>query len=210
MRRRILYFSLAVCTSVSLPAAPMVSWDGNGHTYELVPDILTWTAAKTGAVARTFGGETGYLATITSQAEQDFVYSSFVQPGVHSAWIGLTDSELFGGQESGGVEHPGAPYWVWITGEPVVYTDWLTGEPNNLLHGPEGEDFAELVFTNTDGTPGRWNDLPDAYSDGKVRYYLVEYSVVPEPSTLALLSIGALAFVARVKTTPRGLEAAPL
>ena len=117
-------------------------------------------------------GVFGHLATITSAEENAFIQSAFNDGLRHSAWIGLTDDEAYGGQESGGPSNPGAPYWVWVTGEPVAYTNWIAGAPNNQLHIPEGEDYTEFVFENQ----GEWNDLPD-FQPHLRDFYLIEYDV---------------------------------
>src|SRR5262245_57906438 len=90
-----------------------VTWDvqqgGNGHTYVIRPVANpgdSWDESRLAAQA-----EGGYLATITSQAEQDFlvntvlptdtaVYSVFYQPWGY--WLG--------GQR-------GTAGWSWVTGE---------------------------------------------------------------------------------------------
>ena len=78
---------------------------GNDHWYEHVSAGATWTAANTAATARG-----GYLATVTSAAENTFV-NGFLPPTVE-AWVGgyqdrsgLTFSEPLGG-------------WRWVTSEP--------------------------------------------------------------------------------------------
>lgn len=204
-------------------AGPIVSWGGNGHTYEVVEEIVDWIQANSMAMSMTYLGQPGYLASITGQAEQDFIFSAFSSPGLHAVWIGLTDNEAFGGSESGSTANPASPYWVWTSGEPVIYTYWVTSAngsiaaPNNQLHIPEGEDYGELVFTNTDGTPGRWNDLPSSYFDGNKRYLLVEYdtAIVPEPTSMALYVVGLVSLMAITslrsfsKRAISGLEVAP-
>jgi hypothetical protein len=80
-----------------------VAQGGNGDYYELVlPDSsqnsYTWTQARQAAYGMTYNGMQGYLATVTSQGENDFLganFSSYLAdlhgPGQHSiyAWIGL-------------------------------------------------------------------------------------------------------------------------
>jgi len=100
----------------------------NGHSYYRSTTSATWTAAKT---ACTNMG--GHLVTITSAAENNFVFNTWP-----SGWIGFTD-EVVEGQ------------WRWVTGESVTYTNWNGGEPNNAGN----EDYAQFV------SGGRWNDLPN-------------------------------------------------
>jgi hypothetical protein len=53
--------------------APNAYW-GNGHYYEYV-DVRYWSGdAKNAADSRTWQGLTGYLATVTSQGENDFIH----------------------------------------------------------------------------------------------------------------------------------------
>lgn len=135
----------------------------NGHYYELVESSRSWASAKAAAESRTHLGITGHLATIGGQAENDFLQNAFNDGQIHAAWIGLTDDEAFGGQESGGPANSGAPFWVWVTGEPVNYTNWIAGAPNNQFN----EDYAEFVF---DGN-GVWNDLGTGASENRTRLH---------------------------------------
>jgi len=118
-------------------AAPVVwpvAGGGNGHAYDLIVTSLLWTEAKIDAEARG-----GHLATITSQAEQDFIEANFAPLPTPNTWIGFTDNEAFGGSEAGTNPTVG---WVWITGEPFVFTNWdlAQNEPNNNHNGAE-EDY---------------------------------------------------------------------
>lgn len=179
------YYPLALAVIVAtgfsscLSAAPVL-WSsadgGNDHYYELVlQSNLPWQSAKTLAEASSYLGASGYLATITSQAENDFIVNAFSN-SILSAWIGLTDSEQFGGSESS---------FVWITGEPLQYTNWRGGEPNNTDHGSGlGEDFGEIILWETFSGYGQWNDLDETYQQSFS--YLVEYDVVPEVNAIYL------------------------
>ena len=100
----------------------------NGHSYYRSTGSMTWTAAR--QACQSMGG---YLVTITSAAENNFVFNTWP-----SGWIGFTD-EVVEGQ------------WRWVTGESVTYTNWNGGEPNNS----NNEDYAQFV------NGGRWNDLPN-------------------------------------------------
>jgi hypothetical protein len=114
----------------------------------------------------------GYLVSILSQAEHDFLVATFGSS--QDYWIGFTDEALEG-------------TWVWTSGEPVAYTNWSPGEPNDFW----GEDYAVMNWL-FDGT---WNDL----SEGSSLQGIVEYDnagggggVIPEPSTWALIAAGLL------------------
>ena len=100
----------------------------NGHSYYRSTGTATWTTARANCAAMG-----GYLVTITSAAEQSFIFN--IWP---SGWIGLTDEVTEG-------------TWRWVTGETYSYKNWNSGEPNNAGN----EDYVQFVSN------GRWNDLPN-------------------------------------------------
>ena len=59
----------------------------NGHYYEYVSTALTWTSAKAAADECSLYGLKGYLATVTSQTENDFIKEKLSADG----WLGGTD-----------------------------------------------------------------------------------------------------------------------
>ena len=105
--------------------------DFTNHTYQLITATLTWHQAKADAEARG-----GHLATITSQAELDYVRSLGVLAGFDSYWLGGTDEAQEG-------------VWTWVTGEPWNFTNWQPGEPNN--QGSES-------YLTAGSSEHRWND----------------------------------------------------
>ena len=109
-----------------------------GHFYRLLPAGLTWKAAQT--QANLMGGN---LATIGSQAEQDFVVDTF-GPFADRMWIGMTDRR----RESD---------FRWVNGESVKYTNWMRGQPNNY----QGQDYVEI---NVVWGRGKWNDMANAFN----------------------------------------------
>eukprot|EP00697_Spironema_sp_BW2_P017615 gnl/Spiro4/9363_TR4939_c0_g1_i1.p3 gnl/Spiro4/9363_TR4939_c0_g1~~gnl/Spiro4/9363_TR4939_c0_g1_i1.p3 ORF type:complete len:139 (+),score=45.20 gnl/Spiro4/9363_TR4939_c0_g1_i1:547-963(+) len=116
---------------------------GNKHCYMLVGMRKGFAAAE--QHCESLGG---YLATITSGAEMEFI-SGF--PLVHDygdmdgPWIGYSDARIEG-------------QWQWVNGEvgvldnDVVYTNWAPDQPDN---GAGGEDCAFL----SGGSKGTlWSD----------------------------------------------------
>ena len=109
----------------------------NGHWYERFDTTMTWHEAKAFCDAKG-----GYLATVTSQTENDFVYGNLAALGTPQwSWLGATD-ELAEGT------------WKWVTPEPFSYTNWAGGEPNNC-----NTENHLMYFTLPDGRAGTWNDL---------------------------------------------------
>lgn len=147
----------------------------NGHYYEYVaaPGI-TWTDAKAAAEARTYGGLTGYLATITSAAENAFVATKCAgyawlggsDAGHHKEWYWVTGPEAGSKfcQESifGGVEYT----------EEGWYQNFAPGEPDNGIFG--GEDYLYMY-----PIVGTWNDSPN-YTD-YIQGFMVEYGTEFHP-----------------------------
>ncbi len=176
-------------TAIALPIAFA------GHSYDLISFSGTWADARDDAALQTFLGDAGYLVTITSSAENAFLLSTFDSGSDSFAWIGASDESVEG-------------QWRWVVGPeagtqfsqgatptaPFNFANWGPVEPNN----DGNEDFAvfNLGFTSGAGTaPGEWGDTK-ADAAG-VSHYLVEYNVVPEPSTGLLLALGLALLSAR-------------
>ncbi len=147
-----------------------VFFTDNGHLYEYVSYTANWQNAKTNAESRTKYGATGYLTTITSQAENDFVAARLLNAG----WMGASDVTTEGD-------------WKWVTGPESTtsfwsgasngsavsgrYANWGTGEPNDS----GGEDCGQFLT----GGSGKWNDLPCASMT--LPGYVAEYGSVSSP-----------------------------
>lgn len=174
---------------ISRPAAAVpIEWPGTGHWYELFADPIGWSVAKRFAESQEHIGLSGYLVTVTSQAENDFlctILDSLVENPDHdfdsACWLG--------GYQPAGSTEPGGG-WQWVTGEPWGFTNWNAGEPNDF--GGSEDRLAMYTKYAEAGDPlGTWNDAPGDY-----RYvFVIEYS--PEPATLLLLVLGGLAALRR-------------
>lgn len=108
----------------------------NGHYYYVydIDTITDWNMAQEYCEA-----QGGYLATITSQEENDFLFSYMKQEGYSSAYFGFSDSANEG-------------TWTWCNGEQSSYTNWHSGEPNNEN---QSENYALFYYKYSDGS---WND----------------------------------------------------
>lgn len=95
----------------------------NGHYYKVVNESLYWSEAREKCEE-----EGGYLATITSQEEQNFVADLIEVKGEKkNYWLGGTDNEEEG-------------VWRWITGEDWSYTNWRENQPDNRDNEDEDGD----------------------------------------------------------------------
>lgn len=132
----------------------------NGHLYKFISGTIDWNNAFTAAQAQTAYGVSGYLATITSLAENAFVSGRLTGDG----WIGGSDSDVedewrwVSGPESG------TNFWNGTDGgSSPTYASWAGGEPNQS----GDEDCAQTYVAS-----GNWNDLP---CDATVAGYVVEF-----------------------------------
>ncbi len=137
---------------ISLVEPGEVFFEGNDHLYEYIVGVTTWQQANTAAGLLERYGATGYLTTITSQEENDFVAERLLGAG----WMGASDV---------GVED----VWKWVAGPesgttfwngdqsgsvvPGQYENWNGSEPND---SGNNEDCGQFLS----GGSGFWNDLP--------------------------------------------------
>lgn len=113
----------------------------NGHYYYIY-DFAGLSPDESNTWENAFGyceGVNGYLATVTSQEENDFLFSYMKQEGYSSAYFGFSDSTNEG-------------TWTWCNGEQSSYTNWHSNEPNGEN---SNEDYALFYYKYSDGT---WND----------------------------------------------------
>ena len=169
--------SLISLSPVVAQAAPIqwtVGSGGNGHWYEFISTPTTAPNAFTAASGMSYLGMQGYLATITSAAENTFVSSTVA--GGALAWLGGSDA----GSEG---------IWKWVAGpeagQTFTYTNWAGGEPNNA---GIGEHYVHTNWLSA----GKWNYHGPSQYPSQANGYVVEYSAVPEPATLGLLASGLM------------------
>ncbi len=158
----------------------------NGNFYKLVNNgnNINWTDAKNAASSSSYFGLHGYLVTVTSAQENNFLVS-LIQS---LSWLGASDSA----QES---------IWRWVTGCEGLedngqgrhfsnqqgncgsvlgsglsvnsnFVNWYNSEPND--NGCD-EDYAHFLTNPL----GMWNDYPNSSTLVNVPSYIVEYGCMP-------------------------------
>jgi hypothetical protein len=226
--------SLAATTpAFAWTSAPARNPD-NGHYYAFFNGAddgdsfglpaMPFAAALTRAASMSHLGVPGHLATITSQAEQDFVLKQYKVPRSSPFktwdyfWLAASDAAVEGewrwitGTEVGEIFWRGSADSLGnVTGQSFGYQNWTKSvsgsefyEPNNLpsnrSRNPEGEDYLALYLNRLETTsrPSFWNDVIGLDDGGgfSPRLAIVEFSPVPEPASGALIASAVLAFAA--------------
>jgi len=137
---------------------------GNGHIYTVFSNqSISWADAVSASSSSSFGDSTGYLATVTSQEEQDFFYRLN-----KSVWLGLSDEASEGTFE-------------WVTGPesgtvirtpsgnvPDVFEKWASGQPNN-----NGGNEHYVGFYRPSGQYYGWRDYEQ--TSNEIYGYVTEY-----------------------------------
>ena len=84
---------------------PYQQYTVNSHYYAVVTasPTLSWSQAKDTAAAMSFNGQQGYLATVTTQGEWDFIRTTVVTGTQDTVWVGGSDAAVEG-------------QWRWVTG----------------------------------------------------------------------------------------------
>ncbi len=144
---------VAVVACASAQDTPWVRWSGNGNWYKgvLVPSGIAWSEAD--VAARQQGG---YLVTLTSSAENAFVFDLIRDKRFWSKNLfnGANVGPWIGFFRTGNDPDP-TKNWNWLTGETSTFRAWYPGEPNN-----SGGDENRAAFYNFDSNPiAAWNDL---------------------------------------------------
>jgi hypothetical protein len=186
MKNNFLPLALATFTFFvsNVANATLMQWSsadgGNDHWYELTTETTNEFDARDNALTSSHNGELGYLVTITSQSEQNFIKALI---GNTRAWIGASDAESEGD-------------WVWMDGPEsglaLSYNFWAPGEPNDWSIG---EDYAAINWRSN----GSWNDYGTPASNIYIAS-VVEYNnsvAVPEPSTFAIFALGMMGLASR-------------
>jgi hypothetical protein len=153
------------------------------HFYEYVSGNTSWTNSYTNASNKSYFGRVGYLATVLSEAENNFIWKLMA----NDAWFGASDDYNYINTAKGttffATQSAAEGKWHWVTGPEKgqnfsngntpsttlvsgMYHKWAGGEPNGT-----SEAFGQFYSSNL----GQWNDLSNSNLPG----YICEYGDMP-------------------------------
>jgi hypothetical protein len=153
------------------------------HFYEYVSGTTSWTNSYTNASNKSYFGRVGYLATVLSEAENNFIWKLMA----NDAWFGASDDYNYINTAKGTTffasQSAAEGKWHWVTGPEKgqnfsngntpsttlvsgMYHKWAGGEPNGT-----SEAFGQFYSSNN----GQWNDLANSNLPG----YICEYGDMP-------------------------------
>jgi len=184
---------LLIVSSLAV-AQPVAQGTFNFYTYIAVeaPNGITWSDAEANAIA--MGGQ---LASITSAAQDQFIYSLVSSEASLWAREGGNPNGAGIGPWIGGYRQPANPggSFQWIDGAAFSYSNWANGEPNDF----GGNENYIIFYSNTGSLMNdSWNDYPNVTPDPNhlgpdPHGYVVE--VVPEASATNLFLLGGIGLV---------------
>jgi len=181
----------------------VVRWDtsdeftlanGETHTYEVVylPEGgINWVQAR--YLAEEAGG---YLATVTSDEEAEFLLSLVQDEKYWFQWDEthnyIMNGPFLGGYQPAGSDEPDGN-WQWVSGEPFDYTNWaydgMAGDedsrPNDQPNDATGNQNV-IALGEVNIPVSTWGDFPhrlSSYNDpneGGVYGFIIEYDQAPQ------------------------------
>ena len=162
--------------------------DGTTHYYRFVPDDVVFfntARVRAASASNAYFGVPGYLATVTSRAENTFLAEKFNDNGgAPAGWLGGWDRNLDGTANEG--------KWIWMNG-PEAGRRFLSGNTTSsqykVVRGSGNGDGSaasitrtdyqqEIAVNGSDHTPNdsfelwnmRYNEYSESITNGKVTH----------------------------------------
>ena len=148
-------------------------YEGNGHYYAFTSKKINWSDSLDESEDQQLNGVKGYLATVTSKGENDFIVNKSNNGSkiTNNAFIGGTDHNRYSREEEwiwygSNAPENGSQFWQgkkngYSTNN--MYSNWDSGQPDNK----KNEDYAEIFPS------GYWNDT----DPGNVGGYISEWGL---------------------------------
>ncbi len=172
----------------------------NGHYYETVRTRVNWETAYEICKTKKYMGMQGYLVTITSQQEHDYVYTMIAE----NCWMGATSWDPYTSPvkntyadfyKSKGITIPGTThtgsteFYYWVSGPEagkIVSYGPLKGQVaapdpeggtmfTNWASGEPNNSSGEMCAHFYTSVNGQWND----YANNNQCFYVIEYGGMP-------------------------------
>lgn len=157
--------------------ADAVEYNGHYYQYYAISSITTWEEAQ--LYCESLGG---YLVTITSKDEQEFVFD-YVEPLADDEYVFI------------GIQNANDPtnWETWDNGESVTYTNWGSGEPDNY-NGTQCYGAMSTVDISGDSfdiSAGQWDDVYDG-DDYVYGHFICEWDdeSIDSSETIQTASLG--------------------
>ena len=153
---------------VNIPVPDVQFYSKTGHYYKFVSSTTSWTEARRLALASTFNGMQGYLATPNSALEMSFLRKKAANAEI---WLGISDAVSEGcwkytdGPEANSVMFV-APNVSNCTLAGTGFNNFGSGEPNNNPGFTDGSQ--NIAYARSDGA---WDDS----WNGAYFAYIIEY-----------------------------------
>ena len=125
-------------------------YEGNGHYYAFTSKKINWSDSLDESEDQQLNGVKGYLATVTSKGENDFIVNKSNNGSkiTNNAFIGGTDHNRYSREEEwiwygSNAPENGSQFWQgkkngYSTNN--MYSNWDSGQPDNK----KNEDYAEI------------------------------------------------------------------
>ena len=141
----------------------------NNHYYAFMKGPSSWQNALDAAATESFRGLGGYVATVTSAVEDNFIYNYILAPlalpstNGNSVGLGASDAAVEG-------------TWRWASGpesgQVLVYQHWLSGQPDSGTR----QNYLAYALGST-----AWEDVyaDDSVSPNAFAGFVVEFGGLP-------------------------------
>jgi len=128
---------------------PIATDSYGGHYYEVFSTPSFFPNANSFAQERLHNGLRGYILTVTSSRENNFISNLLTSNGIEKVWMGGRDADNEGEWIWTSVPESGSVFYKDNSPQENAFVNWRNGEPNNV----DDEDCALLYSLD-----GKWND----------------------------------------------------